>query len=139
MSGCTRRQFHRFVAGTAAGLWACGTSSATVAPTGGTVTLSFAQFPALGSPGGSVVVNVQGAFPLAVVRTGDLSAVALSATCTHQFCLMSFDAGRNTLHCPCHDADFDLTTGAVLRGPPPVPVPVYTATVQPDAIVVSLS
>lgn len=135
MADCTRRQFHLLVA--AAGLAACGTStSATLTPANDVVTLSFAQFPALAMGGGSVVVDVKDRFPIVVVRTGDASALALSATCTHAGCIMSWNG--MAVHCPCHDANFS-PTGAVLSGPTTIPVPVYAATVQPDAIVVNLA
>jgi len=90
----------------------------------------------LAAPGGSAVVDVQNGFPIAVVRTGDATAVALSATCTHAGCIV--DASAGGLHCPCHDADFDLT-GAVLRGPTTIPLPVYAATPGSNGIVVDLS
>jgi len=136
MGDCTRREFHLLVA--AAGLAACGSSTgATLTPANNAVTLGFAQFPMLAQPGGGVVVDVKDGFPIAVLRTGDGSAIALSATCTHAGCIMSVDAGAQTLHCPCHDANFS-STGAVLNGPTTIPVPVYSATVLPDAIVVSL-
>lgn len=138
MGGCTRRTFNLFVCGAAVELAACGTSRPTLTPTGSQVTLPYAQFPALMSPGGSAVVDVQNAAPIAVVRTGDATAVALSATCTHAACIVGYDGGANVLHCPCHNADFDLT-GAVLRGPTTIPLPVYAATPGPDGIVVDLS
>jgi len=136
MSGCSRRTFTLVVCGAAVELVACGSGRPSLAPSGGRVTLSYAQFPALAAPGGSAVVDVQNGFPIAVVRTGDATAVALSATCTHAGCVV--DASAGGLHCPCHDADFDLT-GAVLRGPTTIPLPVYAATPGSNGIVVDLS
>jgi nitrite reductase/ring-hydroxylating ferredoxin subunit len=135
MGDCTRREFHLLLA--AAGLAACGSSTAaTLTPANDLVTLSFAQFPALANGGGSVVVDVQDRFPIVVVRTGDASALALSATCTHAGCIMSWNG--MAVHCPCHNASFS-STGAVLGGPTTIPVPVYAASVQSDAIVVNLA
>jgi cytochrome b6-f complex iron-sulfur subunit len=135
MGNCTRREFHLLVA--AAGLAACGSSTAgTLTPANDLVTLGFAQFPQLANAGGSVVVDVKDRFPIVVVRTDEATAIALSATCTHAGCLMSWDG--HEVHCPCHDANFS-PTGAVLSGPTTVPVPVYAATVQGDAIVVNLA
>jgi Rieske Fe-S protein len=138
MAGCTRRTFNVVLCGAAVELMACGSSRPSVAPAGNRVTLGFAQFPALTAPGGAAVVDVQNAFPIAVVRTGEATATALSATCTHAGCIVGYEARANVLHCPCHDADFDLT-GAVLRGPTSIPLPVYAATVGSDGIVVDLS
>jgi cytochrome b6-f complex iron-sulfur subunit len=72
------------------------------------------------------------------VRTGDATAVALSATCTHAGCLLRYEASPSQLHCDCHGANFDLT-GAVLRGPAIIPIPEYAATPGADAISVDLS
>jgi cytochrome b6-f complex iron-sulfur subunit len=138
MSGCSRRTFNLLLCGAAVELAACDSSLPTVAPAGNQLTLPYAQFPALASPGGGVVVDVEGGFPLAVVRTGDATAVALSATCTHAGCTLKYDASRDWLHCDCHNADFDLA-GAVLRGPTSIPLPVYTATPGTSAMVVDLS
>ncbi len=138
MSGCTRRVFNLACCGAAVELLACGTSMATVTPSGNQVTLGYAQFPALASAGGAAVVDVQGGFPIAVVRTGAATAVALSATCSHAGCIVQYAPAANQLHCNCHNADFDLG-GAVLRGPTSIPLPVYAATPGSDAIVVDLS
>lgn len=138
MSGCTRRTFNLVLCGAAVELVACGSSRPTLTPSGSQVTLSYAQFPALRSPGGSAVVDAQNGFPIAVVRTGEATAVALSATCTHAACIVEYNGGANQLHCNCHNADFELT-GAVVRGPTTIPLPVYAATPGTDGIVVDLS
>ena len=138
MSGCSRRVFNLALCGATAQLFACGSSLTTVTPSGNQLTLTYAQFPTLASAGGGVIVDVKGSFPLAVVRTGDATAVALSATCTHAGCIVQYDANRSWLHCDCHNADFDLG-GAVLRGPTSIPLPVYSATPVGDSIVVDLS
>jgi len=138
MSGCSRRTFNLALCAAGVELAACGSSAPTVTPSGNQLTLSYAQFPALASPGGSAVVNVQNGFPIAVVRTGDATAVALSATCTHAGCILQYEQTSDQLHCNCHDADFDLG-GAVLRGPTSIPLPVYAATPGSDGVVVDLS
>ncbi|MCU1281275.1 MAG: Rieske (2Fe-2S) domain protein [bacterium] len=138
MSNCSRRVFNLALCGATAELIACGSSLTMVTPSGNQLTLTYAQFPALAMAGGGVVVDVKGGFPLAVVRTGDATAVALSATCTHAGCILLYQANRSEMHCDCHNADFDLG-GAVLRGPTSIPLPVYTATPTGDAIVVNLA
>src|SRR5262249_21688015 len=134
---CTRREFNVILVAASARLLACATSPPSVTPSGNVVVLTFARFPALQATGGSAVVAVEGAFPLAVVRTGEATAAALSATCTHAGCLLKYAPAANDLHCDCHSADFDLG-GAVLRGPTVIPLPVYAATVQADGIAVDL-
>jgi cytochrome b6-f complex iron-sulfur subunit len=134
---CTRRTFTLVVCGAAVELAACGPSLPTLTAADNRVSLSYAQFPALATPGGSAVVSVSGSFPLAVARVDAASAVALSATCTHQGCILDVEASRSQLHCPCHNANFDFA-GAVLGGPTTIPLPVYAATVGADAIIVDL-
>ena len=48
---------------------------------------------------------------------------AFDDTCTHQGCSLSEgDLDGTTLQCICHGSQFDVTTGAVVRGPAREPV-----------------
>ncbi|MHB8533524.1 MAG: QcrA and Rieske domain-containing protein, partial [Solirubrobacteraceae bacterium] len=47
---------------------------------------------------------------------------ALSSTCTHLGCHVSFDAAAKVFKCPCHGGVYS-PDGAVLAGPPPRPLP----------------
>jgi 3-phenylpropionate/trans-cinnamate dioxygenase ferredoxin subunit len=48
---------------------------------------------------------------------------AFEDTCTHQACsLATGDLDGTTVTCPCHGSQFDVTSGAVLRGPAERPV-----------------
>ena len=47
---------------------------------------------------------------------------AFSAVCTHVGCIMSAVA-NGTIDCPCHGSEFKITTGAVVTGPAPAPLP----------------
>jgi cytochrome b6-f complex iron-sulfur subunit len=85
------------------------------------VTLSFSQYPQLMQVGGSITVSASGYVDptcrrnlilVAQVSTG--SFVALSASCTHQCCPVSYF--RGSLVCPCHGSTFDMS-GAVIGGP----------------------
>lgn len=59
--------------------------------------------------------------PILLNRTDDATVVAFSAICTHNGCKVN-PAGKE-LHCPCHGSKYDATTGAVLGGPAPKPLP----------------
>jgi len=47
---------------------------------------------------------------------------AFSAVCTHVGCIMS-EVADGTIDCPCHGSEFKITTGAVVTGPAPAPLP----------------
>jgi nitrite reductase/ring-hydroxylating ferredoxin subunit len=140
MSGCTRREFHGLIlAGSAAVLLpACGPFDGSATMIDGQVVLSFAQFPQLATVGGGVVVDVKGSFPIVVVRTADAGASALSATCTHQGCIVSYQPSGPDVHCDCHNANFSLR-GAVERGPTDIPLPTYAAAVGASGVTVQIS
>ena len=48
---------------------------------------------------------------------------AVSTTCTHLGCVVSWSERKTIIHCPCHDGFFNAVTGAVVSGPPPLPLP----------------
>jgi Rieske Fe-S protein len=47
---------------------------------------------------------------------------AFSAVCTHVGCVVS-EVAKGTIDCPCHGSEFKITTGAVVTGPAPAPLP----------------
>lgn len=47
---------------------------------------------------------------------------AFSAVCTHVGCILNQVAG-GTIDCPCHGSKFTITSGAVVAGPAPTPLP----------------
>ncbi|MGH3181258.1 MAG: Rieske (2Fe-2S) protein [Streptosporangiaceae bacterium] len=47
---------------------------------------------------------------------------AFSAVCTHVGCIVS-EVANGTIDCPCHGSEFKITTGAVVTGPAPAPLP----------------
>jgi len=53
--------------------------------------------------------------------------LALSVTCTHSGCNVSYNASAGNLPCPCHGSVFS-TAGAVLNGPATSPLSVYSVT-----------
>jgi len=54
---------------------------------------------------------------------------ALSSTCTHLGCRVSYDAASKTIKCPCHGGTYG-PDGRVLGGPPPRPLPELSARVD---------
>lgn len=56
---------------------------------------------------------------------------AFGDTCTHLQCsLAQGDLEDTTVTCPCHGSQFDVTSGAVLRGPAQTPVARYSVRVE---------
>ena len=66
--------------------------------------------------------------------SGDFKA--FSAVCTHQACLVS-DVADGTINCACHGSEFDITTGAVKKGPATKALPEKSVTVSGDGISVT--
>lgn len=61
--------------------------------------------------------------PAVLIRTGNSKVCAFDAICTHQGCTVAFDPGSQTLLCPCHGAQYDpLSHAMVLAGPAPAPL-----------------
>ncbi|MFH8610895.1 FAD-dependent oxidoreductase [Streptomyces sp. NPDC018029] len=65
--------------------------------------------------GSGAVVRVEGR-RCAVHRDASGALHAVSATCTHLGCLVSFNDAETTWECPCHGSRF-ATDGSVLQGP----------------------
>lgn len=84
--------------------------------------------------GYSQVVERQVVF---LVKTSPSEVTALSSTCTHLGCRVSWNADDQTLRCPCHGGVFDRT-GAVKAGPPPKALARLPARVDGEQILVEL-
>lgn len=61
--------------------------------------------------------------PCIMVHTELDKFVAYSQKCTHLSCPVHFSPATKRLECPCHEGSFSLETGAVIKGPPPRPLP----------------
>ena len=64
---------------------------------------------------------------------------AVGNICTHRGCKLS-DGTLNgeKVQCPCHGSTFDITTGAVIKGPASNPERSFKVRVDGDAILVTL-
>jgi nitrite reductase/ring-hydroxylating ferredoxin subunit len=58
---------------------------------------------------------------------------AFSAVCTHMGCLVN-QIANGTIDCPCHGSQYSITTGAVVAGPAPKPLPAETIKVAGTSI-----
>ncbi len=57
-----------------------------------------------------------------VVTQHAAASTRRSARCTRVGCIMS-KVANGTIDCPCHGSEFKITTGAVVTGPAPAPLP----------------
>jgi len=67
------------------------------------------------APGDGGILKVDGD-RVAAFRDDDGVVHAVSPTCTHLFCQVSFNAAERSWDCPCHGSRFG-TDGAVIQGP----------------------
>lgn len=72
--------------------------------------------------------------PAIAVRLSDGSLVAYSSICTHLACAVLWIKESKRLECPCHDGLFDVSSGEVLAGPPPRPLPKISLQERSDGI-----
>lgn len=74
--------------------------------------------------------------PVIVVNTTAGGVKAFSAICTHLGCVVEWNSSKQIIQCPCHDGRFNPSTGAVISGPPPSPLPPVQVMVNNDQIYV---
>jgi Rieske Fe-S protein len=60
-------------------------------------------------------------------NSGDFKA--FSAVCTHMGCIVS-TISNGTIDCPCHGSQYSISTGAVVGGPAPSPLPAQAINVS---------
>jgi Rieske Fe-S protein len=117
------------IAGAAAVLTACGSggSSTATAPqspapsTAGSAGAAGAEVLGAASQvpvGGGVVFKEQ---QVVVTQPSSGEFKAFTAICTHMGCTVSTVSG-GTINCPCHGSQYSIATGAVVRGPAPLPL-----------------
>ena len=123
---------------------AAGTSAASTAPGSGTDTGSAAA-PSSSAGGAPLAklsaIKVGEAIPatgpdgakIIISRPTATTVAAFSAICTHQGCTVA-PAGKE-LDCPCHGSVFNATTGAVVNGPAPRPLPSISVKLSGDDVV----
>ena len=130
--------------GLASAITACGagTSSSTPAAgnaattTGGAGTAAPASSAAAGGASSSTAANALAATSEIPVGSGMIfpgpqvvvtqptagEFKAFSAVCTHMGCIVN-QISNGTIDCPCHGSQYSITTGDVVTGPAPRPLP----------------
>jgi Rieske Fe-S protein len=127
-------------AGLAATLTACSSGGAPRNSSGGTgasqksgrsADHSLAKLDSI--PVGEAVSAELSGGPVVVARPSATTAACFSAVCTHMGCTVS-PVGKQ-LHCPCHGSVYDATTGKVITGPAPRPLPRIPVKVEHGEVV----
>lgn len=70
---------------------------------------------------------------LIAIRLGEREIKVFSAICTHLGCRVQWDPVAGNFLCPCHMGRFD-TTGKVIAGPPPRPLPSFPVLIEGDNV-----
>lgn len=81
------------------------------------------------------VITSSGSKRAIVFEDSEEKLRALDAKCTHEGCTVQYVPGESVVWCACHNGRFDLD-GRVLSGPPPKPLPEYTARREDDGSVI---
>jgi Rieske Fe-S protein len=103
---------------------ATGAGSAPSSASGGGASTGGAQGSALATtseiPVGSGKIFTSEKVVVTQPNSGDFKA--FSAICTHMGCIVS-TISNGTIDCPCHGSQYSISTGAVVGGPAPSPLP----------------
>ena len=100
-------------------------------PEAGAAVATLAELPI----GGTKNFQAADGSPAVVFRTA-AGVFAYSRVCTHQGCIVNYDAGAHLLACPCHGAQFDPTKdGKVVAGPAPTPIAKIKVAIKGDKVV----
>lgn len=127
------------LASVAALLAACsgaGLTGTDVTPGPSSITVKLSDFSSLGVVGGMAAVGTVNVSPVAIVRTGQSSYIALSRICTHQTCVI--DLVSNGFSCPCHGSRFN-SQGSVVNGPATRPLSRLSAVLSADGTSLTVS
>ncbi|MEO7370167.1 MAG: ubiquinol-cytochrome c reductase iron-sulfur subunit [Ilumatobacteraceae bacterium] len=76
--------------------------------------------------------------PAILVRLDDTLVLAFSQKCTHLGCVVYYEPDEQRWHCPCHEGNFEVRTGAVISGPPVRPLGRIDLEVRADGMIWAL-
>ena len=71
-----------------------------------------------------------------IKRTSEDKFVAISATCSHLGCIVTWDEGEKQFKCPCHNGVYN-PEGKVVSGPPPAPLRRHKIKIEDGTLLVS--
>jgi Rieske Fe-S protein len=115
--------------GTAPAAPASSASSASSASGGGSAASALTTTSKVPVGGGEIIA----ASKVVVTQPTKGEFKAFSAICTHMGCTVS-TVSNGTIDCPCHGSQYNISTGAVVAGPAPKPLPAKQIKVSGDSI-----
>ena len=71
-----------------------------------------------------------------VKRVKEDEVIAISATCSHLGCIVTWDDEQKIFKCPCHDGRYDAE-GRVISGPPPKPLRRHNTKIEDGRILLA--
>jgi Rieske Fe-S protein len=71
-----------------------------------------------------------------VKRVKEDEVVAISASCSHLGCIVTWDEEQKIFKCPCHDGKYDVE-GRVISGPPPGPLRRHKTKIEDGTILLA--
>jgi cytochrome b6-f complex iron-sulfur subunit len=86
-------------------------------------------------PVGTAIAAKDNGKPIILAQPTAGVVKAFSAICTHMGCTVAPSKDGKELDCPCHGSKYNATTGAVLNGPAPSPLPAVAVKVVGGAVV----
>lgn len=103
-----------------------GCESDTTKSTDDTYQLDISTIESLAETGGTAKVSVgdnNNGRKVVVIRSGSSEFVVMTSVCTHQGCEVNLpDEKSGNLFCPCHNSEFSVNDGKVLKGPAESPL-----------------
>lgn len=71
-----------------------------------------------------------------VKRLDENNVIAISATCTHLGCIVTWDEDQQIFKCPCHDGRYNAE-GQIISGPPPKPLRRHKTKIEDNRILLA--
>ena len=71
-----------------------------------------------------------------VKRVKEDEVIAISASCTHLGCIVTWDEEQKIFKCPCHDGRYDVE-GRVISGPPSGPLRRHKSKIEDGTILLA--
>jgi cytochrome b6-f complex iron-sulfur subunit len=123
----------------AAALAGCGSKSSTAAATTSAAGAAAPAASALAQlsdiPVGTAIAAKNNGKPIIIAQPTAGEVKAFSAICTHMGCTVAPSSSGQELDCPCHGSKYSASTGAVIGGPAPKPLPAVAVKVVNGSVV----